>query len=93
MSLQTDRSTGPDEVLLDEALQDLQLGEVTYKKTRLGVMNRMLYNGYELEAYGSSPESKDYEMYFVHRTVLDGWEDGLEDDSQGLIAKRLVIRF
>ena len=93
MSLQTDRSTAPDEVLLDEALQDLHLGEVIYNKTRFSVMNRMFYNGYELEAYGSSAESLGYEMYFVHRTVLDGWEEGLADDSKGLISMRLVVKF
>ena len=91
MSLPTDRSTGPDEKMLNEALDDLRFGEMVYTKARLDFRTRMGFNGYTLEEYGSHFNTEDC-MYFVHSTVIDGWQDGLEDDSKAMVARRLVVK-
>lgn len=92
MSMPTNRSTGPDEKRLNEALEELRFGEMVYAKYRLDFRTQMLLNGYTLRAYSPHFIADDYCMYFVHNTVLDGWQDGLEDDSKGLIARRLVMK-
>ena len=91
MSLPTDRSTGPDEKMLNEALEELRFGERAYARARLRFRTQMLDNGYTLEEYESHFNTENC-MHLVHSTVLDGWQDGLEDDSKGLIARRLVVK-
>ena len=88
MPIPNDRSAAPDEKMLDEALDELRFGERAYTKARLDFMRQMGRNGYGLEEH----DSIEYEMFFVHSTVLDGWQDGLENDSKGLIARRLVVK-
>jgi len=92
MSLPTDRSNAPDEKMLNEALDDLRFAGMFYTKARLDFKTRMGYNGYTLEEYYESHWSAELSMFFVHGTVRDGWQEGLEDDSQGLIARRLVVK-
>lgn len=83
-------SDRPDETMLNAAIECLRLANLATRAANKAFADQMEANGYRLESTGSY---EDEERYFVHHTILQGWDDGLWGDSQGLVARRLVVKF
>lgn len=83
-------SDRPDETRLNAAIECLRLAHLATRAANKAFADQMEANGYNLKSTGSY---EDEELYFVHHTVLQGWDDGLWGDSKGLVARRLVVKF
>ena len=83
-------SDRPDEMMLNAAIEGLRVAHLATRAANKAFADQMEANGYRLESTGSY---EDEERYFVHHTIGQGWNKGLWGDSQGLIARRLIVYF
>ena len=83
-------SDRPDETMLNAAIEGLRVANLATRAANKAFADQMEANGYHLKSTGSY---EDEERYFVHHTISQGWDDGLWGDLQGLVARRLVVKF